>query len=150
LFTSLPSSVLHGDTHRGNIAFSPKDAVVLVDWQVTGVGPMLKDLAYFAATSLEPDLRRVHEQALVEQYLVALAMAGGPALKSEDAWKMYRALLFTAYEAAVVTATFGSRLQSAQVAALGVGRAVAAVDDHDSFAVLEAMLDQRWGCAAGS
>ncbi|PYE17952.1 hypothetical protein DFR67_10597 [Williamsia limnetica] len=62
----------------------------------------------------------------MEQYLAALAMAGGPALKSEDAWKMYRALLFTAYEAAVVTATFGSRLRSAQ-AALGVGRAVEAV-----------------------
>jgi hypothetical protein len=40
---------------------------------------------------------------------------------------MYRALLFTAYEAAVVTATFGSRLQSAQAAALTGGSAVEAV-----------------------
>lgn len=126
LLTSLPSAVQHGDTHRGNIAFSSNDAVVLVDWQVAGVGPLLEDLAYFGATSLESVVRCEHEKALVQQYLVSLSLAGGPTLDFSDAWRMYRALLFTAYEAAVVTAAFGSRLQSFENAADGVRRAVAA------------------------
>jgi aminoglycoside phosphotransferase (APT) family kinase protein len=149
LLLSLPSAVQHGDTHRGNIAFGPSDSVVLVDWQVTGLGPLLKDLAYFAATSLEPQTRRDHESALVEQYLVSLALAGGPALTHRDAWRMYRALVFTAYEAAVVTAAFGSHLQSPENAAHGVRRAVAAVEELDSFDCLAHLLDQRWVVGSG-
>lgn len=149
LMSGLPSAVQHGDTHRGNIAFAPDHAVVLVDWQVAGVGPLLKDLAYFAATSLEPDTRREHEKALVQQYLVSLGTAGGPTLDFSDAWRMYRALLFTAYEAAVVTAAFGSRLQSVENAANGVRRAVAAVEDQGTFECLDHLLDQRWVVASG-
>lgn len=149
LLTSLPSTIQHGDTHRGNVAFGPNDAVVLVDWQVAGVGPLLKDLAYFTATSLEPVTRREPEKALVQQYLVSLGMAGGPILDFGDAWRIYRALLFTAYEAAVMTAAFGSRLQSAESAADGVRRAVAAVDDLDSLDCLAYLLDHRWVVASG-
>lgn len=45
----LPLTLVHGDTHRGNICFVG-DRPILFDWQVAAQGPGIKDLA----TSLSP------------------------------------------------------------------------------------------------
>ena len=140
LWRSLPQTLLHGDTHRGNIGFDSAGGVTLFDWQVAGQGPAVKDLAYFAATSLAPEVRRATERALVRDYVEALRAGGGPDLTEEAAWAAYRMLLVTGYTAAAFTAIFGGRLQRDDTSRAALARAVAAIRDHDSFARLRHQL----------
>ena len=135
VWRSLPQSLLHGDTHRGNLGFHDH-GVTLFDWQVTGQGPALKDLAYFAATSLDTDLRRSVERDLVRDYVDTVRAGGGPDITEAAAWDQYRLLAVTGYAAAAFTVVFGQRLQSDDTIRPALERAVAAVRDHDSFARL--------------
>jgi len=135
VWRSLPQSLLHGDTHRGNLGFHDH-GVTLFDWQVTGQGPALKDLAYFAATSLDPETRRSNERDLLRDYVDTVRAGGGPDLSEEQAWDQYRFLVLTGYVAAAFTVVFGGRLQSEDTMRPALARAVAAVRDHDSFARL--------------
>jgi aminoglycoside phosphotransferase (APT) family kinase protein len=135
VWARLPQSLLHGDTHRGNLGFHD-DGVTLFDWQVTGQGPALKDLAYFAATSLDSDLRRSIERDLVREYVNIVSAGGGPAITEAAAWDQYRLLVVTGYVAAAFTVVFGQRLQADETMRPALERAVTAVRDHDSFAGL--------------
>jgi aminoglycoside phosphotransferase (APT) family kinase protein len=132
IWRSLPQSLLHGDTHRGNLGFHD-NGLTLFDWQVTGQGPALKDLAYFAATSLDPDLRRSIERDLVRDYVDTVTVGGGPDITEAAAWDQYRLLVVTGYIAAAFTAVFAERLQSDGTMRPALARAVAAVRDHDAF-----------------
>ena len=132
IWRSLPQSLLHGDTHRGNLGFHD-DGVILFDWQVTGQGPALKDLAYFAATSLDTDLRRSIERDLVRDYVDTASAAGGADITGAAAWDQYRLLVVTGYIAVAFATVFAERLQSDDSTRPALGRAVAAVRDHDSF-----------------
>jgi hypothetical protein len=135
-----PLTFLHGDTHRGNLCFVG-DQPILFDWQVAAQGPGLKDLAYFAVTSLDPDIRRAIERELITEYLDALASSGGPRLPSSQAWDDYRMLAVTAYTAAAVTAAFSGRLQGDDVTRAGLDRGAQAVTDLESFAELRRRID---------
>lgn len=139
VWRSLPQSLQHGDTHRGNLGFHD-DGVTLFDWQVTGQGPALKDLAYFAATSLDTDLRRSIERDLVRDYVDTVSAGGGPDINEAAAWDQYRLLVVTGYIAVAFTAVFAERLQSDDSTRPAFGRAIAAVRDHGSFAGLRRQL----------
>ncbi|WP_137146828.1 phosphotransferase [Mycolicibacterium sp. CR10] len=134
-----PLTFLHGDTHRGNICFVG-DRPILFDWQVAAQGPGLKDLAYFAVTSLDPDVRRAVERDLLITYLDALHASAGPRLSFARAWDDFRMLAVTGYTAAAVTAAFSGRLQGEEVTRAGLNRAAQAVQDLDSFAELRRRL----------
>ncbi len=139
VWRSLPQSLLHGDTHRGNLGFDDA-AVTFFDWQVAGQGPALKDLAYFAATSLDPDVRRGVERGLVADYVAAVRAGGGPDIDGDAAWEAYRMLVVTGYVAAAFTAVFAGRLQSDDTMRVTLARAVTAVRDHDALARLRRHL----------
>jgi len=141
VLASFPRAFIHNDTHRGNIGFAAESAV-LIDWQNCGWGPALKDVAYFLSVSLEPEDRRAHERELLGTYLDRLGSSGGQPLGRDDAWSAYRVLVITGYVAAAVTAMFRDRLQAAANAAEGLRRAVAAVEDLDSFAALRQRIDR--------
>lgn len=57
LMQTHPHAMIHGDTHLGNMCFVGGDPV-LFDWQVAACGPAVKDLSYFACTSIPTDTRR--------------------------------------------------------------------------------------------
>jgi thiamine kinase-like enzyme len=134
-----PLTFVHGDTHRGNICFVG-DRPILFDWQVAAQGPGLKDLAYFAVTSLEPDVRRAIERDLLTEYLDALYAKSVPRTASSQSWDDYRMLAVTAYIAAAVTAAFSGRLQAEEVTRAGLDRSAQAVQDLDSFVELRRRL----------
>ncbi|WP_374157446.1 phosphotransferase [Mycobacterium sp. G7A2] len=138
----LPLTLVHGDTHRGNICFVG-DRPILFDWQVAAQGPGVKDLAYFAVTSLDTDVRRQIERELLAEYLETLRVHGGPRLAPEPTWADYRMLAVTAFIAAGVTAAFGARLQGEAVTRTGLDRAVCAVQDLGSFNELWRRVSRR-------
>ncbi|GAB2842421.1 phosphotransferase [Actinocorallia aurea] len=134
-----PQTLIHGDTHLGNLFFEGA-APGFLDWQVAMSGPGIRDIAYFATTSVEPDLLRKIERPLVERYAERLRDAG-VAADTDRLWTLYRAAITEAYLAAVCTAEAGERMQPRDVSRTGVARAVAAVAAHDSFTVLTALID---------
>jgi hypothetical protein len=104
-------ALLHGDYRLDNMLFYPDAAgVTVVDWQTLGVGLPARDLAYFTATSLKPELRAAIEDDLVDDYYRALCGYGVSGYDRETCWRDYRlgmpqALLISALGFAFATAT---------------------------------------------
>ena len=104
-------SLMHGDYRLDNMLFYPDAAgVTVVDWQTLGVGLPARDLAYFTATSLKPELRSSIEKDLVDEYHRALSGYGVTDYDRETCWRDYRlgtpqALLISALGFAFATAT---------------------------------------------
>jgi phosphotransferase family enzyme len=86
-----PFAVIHGDYRLDNLLFAPSGGdVVAVDWQTAGIGPPLRDVAYFLGTCLDPDPRRKHEQELVAGYHAALVACGVTGYDGDRCWLDYR------------------------------------------------------------
>jgi hypothetical protein len=104
-------ALMHGDYRLDNLLFLPDAAgVTVVDWQTLGVGLPARDLAYFTATSLKPDLRAAIEQDIVDEYHRALLGYGVTGYDRETCWRDYRlgmlqALLISALGFAFASAT---------------------------------------------
>ncbi|WP_280505520.1 oxidoreductase family protein [Nocardia farcinica] len=63
--------------------------VTAVDWQTLGLALPARDLSFFIGTSLDPDRRRAHEQALVEEYHRTLRAIGVTDYSLEQCWQDY-------------------------------------------------------------
>lgn len=141
LMKTHPHSLIHGDTHLGNICFVD-DRPILFDWQVASAGPAVKDLAYFACTSIDVEVRRSIDEDLVGAYVEALNSDGITRLRVDDARDAYRLFAFTAYIAAGVTAAFGRKLQGEEPTRAGLHRAVEGVRDLGSLELVNRILAQ--------
>jgi hypothetical protein len=83
-------SLLHGDYRVDNLLFDPdRTRVTVVDWQTLTVGLPARDLAYFVATSLAPELRAAVEPELVDAYHDALVTEGVTGYDRETCWQDY-------------------------------------------------------------
>lgn len=79
-----PVTVCHGDPRADNVVFDGEGRAVLFDWQQAAVQFPEADLAWLAATSLEPQVRRAVERELVEAHARRLGHHRGAA------WDRYR------------------------------------------------------------
>ena len=91
LFEDGPATLTHGDFHAGNVLFGgPGDApdIVIVDWQLSGPGRGVWDVAQLLGRNLAPDVRLRNEHALLGDYLAALrrALAGRAMAHALDAY----------------------------------------------------------------
>jgi hypothetical protein len=132
-----PLTLVHGDSHVGNMYFVRGDAG-LFDWQVTQHHQGIRDLAYFTVLSLDTEVRRAHEATLFERYWRRLHDAGVPRAEADPnwLWERYRSFALYAYIGASVTATM-SDLQPEHIARLGLSRSATAVDDLGALKLLE-------------
>ena len=88
---------MHGDYRLDNLLFYPdRTRVTVVDWQTVGVGLPTRDLAYFTATSLLPEIRPGVERDLVHRYHTALLGHGVAGYDLETCWHDYRLGVFQA------------------------------------------------------
>lgn len=121
-------SLIHGDYRLDNVLFHPDGTRMwVVDWQTLGVGLPARDLAYFAATSLEPRLRADLDRTLVAEYHQALLSYGVTGYDLETCWHDYR---------------YGM-LQAPLISALGFAFAVGTERGDDMVATMV-----RRGCQA--
>jgi hypothetical protein len=70
-----PQTCLHRDAQLDNLLFL-EDGAALLDWQFLGKGRGVYDVAYFLASSLEPEVRRGCEDPLLERYHRGLLACG--------------------------------------------------------------------------
>lgn len=130
-------TVAHCDVRLDNMFFGGADRpVVLLDWQLAGIGGIAYDVAYFLSQSLTTGERRVHERSLVDGYFDALRAQGCP-LDEDAFWIDYRRTLAFCISYAV---TVGGQVDLANERARVLchdilDRAVAAISDHDALAV---------------
>lgn len=84
-------SLMHGDYRLDNLLFDPdRTRITVVDWQTIGVGLPTRDLAYFTATSLAPEMRAEIERDLVSRYHDVLSGYGVTGYDAETCWRDYR------------------------------------------------------------
>lgn len=138
LIDTPPHTVMHGDAHPGNMYFHGGKAGLL-DWQAVRRGHPSRELAYTLITSLTPEDRRATQRELLDDYRRALAAAGGPELDRDDLWLRFRQGALYAYVAPLITAGMGG-MQVEDIAMEGLRRGVAALDDLETVAALQASL----------
>ncbi|ORB73503.1 phosphotransferase [Mycobacterium scrofulaceum] len=138
LIDTPPHTVMHGDAHPGNMYFHGGKAGLL-DWQAVRRGHPSRELAYTLITSLTPEDRQATQRELLDDYRRALAAAGGPELDRDDLWLRFRQGALYAYVAPLITAGMGG-MQVEDIAIEGLRRGVAALDDLETVAALQASL----------
>ncbi len=85
-----PFTVVHGDYRLDNLMFHPDGQVIALDWQTLAVGPGARDVAYLLGTSLEIEVRRASEQAIVDIYHADLVTQGVTGYAADQCFEDYR------------------------------------------------------------
>jgi aminoglycoside phosphotransferase (APT) family kinase protein len=85
-----PTTVAHGDYRADNIFFDENDKLVLLDFQLTGLGTGAYDLAYFITQSLLPDVAGEQERPLFDRYVAGLISNGVAEADTTRLWEDYR------------------------------------------------------------
>ncbi len=126
----VPSCVLHGDFHAGNLFDSPQ-GIGILDWQVLQLGNWSIDVAYHISSVLEVEDRRTHEQEFLRYYLTRLAEHGGTVPDWDQAWLLYRQSVIYGYFMWGVTRRVTPAIVDQFVTRLGT-----ALADHNSYGLL--------------
>ena len=129
-----PQTLIHHDCHPGNL-FWNQSQLGLLDWQLVSFGEGISDIAYFLATSLNPETRRLHEAELVTLYAQCLINQGIVNIDANLLLQRYRAHLVYPFEAMLVTLAIGGMMNLDSNYEL-IRRAVAAVEDLDVFGAI--------------
>ena len=82
-----PTTLCHGDYRADNIMFDAKEPVV-IDFQLVGVGSGMYDVGYFISQSISTEVRRGHDQELVDTYLDRLE-THGITIDRAEMWRQY-------------------------------------------------------------
>lgn len=86
-------SFIHGDYRADNLLFGPSlgtDGVAAVDWQISGRGGPLYDVAYVICNSMPTAYRHEAETALLRRYHDTLLQMGVTGFSFGDCWEAYR------------------------------------------------------------
>jgi hypothetical protein len=84
---------LHGDYRADNLLFGPalgEDGIAALDWQISGRGGPLYDVAYLICNSVPTEYRHEAEQALLRRYHDTLLRMGVTGFSFDDCWQAYR------------------------------------------------------------
>lgn len=139
-YASVPVTLTHGDFRLDNLFFVDDGTVAVIDWQMAMRAPGQADLVYFCANNLTPEMRRAHEDELIERYVAGLHAGGVPsdAVTVEGLRRGYiDGMLFYAvsFGASLLTINPANERGVALFDAL-VRRTFAAVDDLDAGEVM--------------
>jgi thiamine kinase-like enzyme len=135
LFGQGDHTLIHGDSHIGNL-FVDDGRTGFYDWAVAGRGPGMRDVAYFLCNSVPTDVRRAHENELLNLYRDTLKSRDAT-LDDATARDQYRLFSVYSWIAATSTAAMGSQWQPIEIAKPAMVRTTEAVDDLDAIGLLE-------------
>ena len=84
-----PHTVIHGDTHIGNL-FLDEGRVGFLDWGIINVNTPMRDISYLLTMAMSIDDRRAHERDLLRFYLELRRAAGVTEITFDEAWRAHR------------------------------------------------------------
>lgn len=131
-----PRTFIHGDFRLDNMLFGGcgEDGFALVDWQLSGVGSGLYDIAYFLSMSLGTVLRREAEREALQAYREAVGGMGSGRSGWEGAWLLYRQNVLACLPVAVCVCG-GLNLDNArsrELASSALRRLLRAIEDLEA------------------
>ncbi|WP_436772257.1 phosphotransferase family protein [Yinghuangia sp. YIM S09857] len=124
-----PWTVVHGDTHVGNLYLDGAGQPAFVDWQLVQRGPWYLDVGYHIASVLTVEDRRRTEKDLLRHYLDRLAAAGVDAPKWDEAWDGLRHGIVHGFYLWGITLKVDPAITATLLERLGTAAA-----DHEVFA----------------
>lgn len=92
-----PLTLVHGDSHVGNVYKTAAGKMGFGDWQVVMRGNWSYDFSYLVSSALTVEDRRNWDEELLTFYLGKLKEAGGEAPEFDAAWLAYRQQMFWPY-----------------------------------------------------
>ncbi|KAH7311434.1 kinase-like domain-containing protein [Stachybotrys elegans] len=131
-------TLLHGDTHIGNVYFTPSGGIGFLDWSAFHFGSCFHDIVYHMTAMLSVENRRAHEMEILDHYLDTLHRLGGPRFDRHgdpEVMVEYRRSFMTN----AIWLICPDGLQSKERVVALCERAVATYDDHK---VIETILGQ--------
>lgn len=99
-----PRCVTHNDFRPDNMLFDGEDRLKVVDWQSAALGYAAVDVAYLIGGAFQPEVRRLHEQALVNAYYDELLAQGVADYSRAQFEEDYRRFSFAGINVAVCAA----------------------------------------------
>lgn len=137
--SSAPVSLVHGDFRLDNMLFDIKggaEPIAILDWQTVTLGNPMTDVGYFLGCGIGDDLRRAHEDRLIDLWLSEMA-ARGVALQRAEIWDDYRRGALNGLTTAIFSAAFVERTERGDANFLSMARGAAALAlQRDSLGVL--------------
>lgn len=138
-FTPSTRCITHGDFRLDNILFDIRggaEPIALVDWQTCVTGGGTSDLGYFLGTGIGTDLRRAHEDELIDLYCTEMTRLG-VSRRRAMIWDDYRIGALTGLSTAVFSAAFVERTERGDANFLSMARGACSLAiDHDSIGAL--------------
>ncbi len=129
----------HGDFRLDNMLFDIRggaEPLAVVDWQTCVTGAGTSDLGYFLGTGVGTDLRRAHEDELINLYCAEMTRHGVPR-SSNAIWDDYRIGALSGLSTAVFSAAFVERTDRGDANFLSMARGACSLAlDHDSIGAL--------------
>lgn len=131
-------ALLHGDYRLDNMLFDPgHTGITIVDWQTLGSGLPARDLSYFTATSLVPEVRAAVEAQLVDTYHAELLALGVTGYDRETCWRDYRLGMLQAPLIIAFGTAFASSTDRGDDMMLAMAkRSCAAIRELDTLALI--------------
>ena len=105
-FDRKPPTILHGDSHLGNVMENADGTASLYDWQCHFRGYGYRDLAYFTMSALTVEDCEAHERDIFDVYTNTLE-EHGISVNREEAWREYCLLGMERFDSAMVSLTNG-------------------------------------------
>lgn len=132
-----PRTVIHGDTHIGNL-FDDHGVTGFLDWGLVVVSTPLRDVSYFLNMCLSVEDRRARDRDLIRHYLEVRRSLGGASISFDEAWKVHRLQAAYLAPAACQIVTFPEDVtdRRKRFAAAFLERASAAIEDLESRSAL--------------
>lgn len=122
-------TLVHGDSHSGNLFFERDGTPGLMDWQCAQQGHWAHDVMWTIVCAMTVADRRRHERHLIEHYLAELARHGVAAPGFDEAWLAYRQNLMYGVSCGVANPY---DMQSEEVTCISAERILAAVTDLEA------------------
>ena len=135
-----PKSIVHGDFRLDNMLFAIKggaEDIAVLDWQTVAAGNPLTDIGYFLGTGIGDELRRAHEDELLDLYCTEMTVRGVP-LSKDAIWDDYVLGAIHGISTAVFSAAYVERTERGDANFLSMARGGCALAlQHGSMAKLK-------------
>lgn len=133
-------SIVHGDFRLDNILFDIKggaEQIAVLDWQTVASGNPMLDIGYFMGTGIGDELRRAHEDELLDLYCAEMT-ARGVSLTRDAIWDDYALGAIHGISTAVFSAAYVERTERGDANFLSMARGGCALAlQHGSLAKLK-------------
>ncbi len=137
VFTRGPKTLIHGDTHVGNLFFD-HGIIGFLDWGIINVNTPMREVSYFMNMAMNIEDRRRSDRDLLRHYLAARTSFGASEITFDEAFLAHRVHAAYCVPASCQVVTFPENMSERRriFSDAFLARAEAAITDLDARGAL--------------